>query len=165
MPSTLKLLDSIIDSKLELDFDRGRYLKHIVNLCSYINAQETCDEFAIFLNRLLTEDLKQRDLLITGIVFLIADISLQLDRGNSVAMLRRGIPHLNLRGEHDRPILLVKFFDRFNEPTGIEDFLNHHGTGLTSDDEQTCLDLLQRHNPEFVANWRAQHTTDDVESS
>ena len=83
---------------------------------------------------------------------------------DSASILKTAISHLK---NPDLKVLtaLLQFFDRFNEPEGLEGILTTHGTSLAFDVVENYLDLLQKHNPEFVEKWRAQHTTDDAESS
>ena len=78
-------------------------------------------------------------------------------------MLRRAIPHLkNLQTEQIPLGNLARYFDIFNEPEGIKEILTNHVTDESSGMEEVenrCLELLQKHDPEFVAEWRARKTT------
>ena len=160
----LEYLNSFVNSSKDIDFEFERHRRPFANLLGQVPTLDAYDGLTRFLNRLLTENPIHKDLFLQGIVFSLADISLQLNKGNSAAILKKAVPHLNLRGEHEGPIILAQFFDRFNESKGIEDLLNHHGASLSSDVLDRCLELLQKHNREFVEKWRAENTTDDTES-
>ena len=60
-----------------------------------------------------------------------------------------------------------RYFDIFNEPAGIKEILINHITSESSgmeDVEDWCLELLQKHDPAFVEEWRARETTDNSEA-
>ena len=99
-------------------------------------------------------------------VFSLALVGLKLRIGDSVSILRMAIPQLDI-GQNERIGLknLAWYFDRFNEPLGIKEILAKEATRGMSDVVDRCLDLLQKHDPEFVAKWRSENTTDDAESS
>ena len=53
------------------------------------------------------------------------------------------------------------------EPAGIKEILINHITSESSgmeDVEDWCLELLQKHDPAFVEEWRARETTDNSEA-
>lgn len=168
--SALELLNSVLDSELEIDFQSGRYLEQIANLCSFINTEDAYKGFAAFLNRLLTENLEHREVLlsvfVTPAVYSVALTGFKLNLGDSVSILKLAIPRLEIRQSHSTALNnLARYFDIFNEPEGIKEMLTSHGTNLPSEVIDKCLELLQKHDSEFVENWRAQNTTDDAESS
>ncbi|MYK21068.1 hypothetical protein F4054_02270 [Candidatus Poribacteria bacterium] len=51
---------------------------------------------------------------------------------------------------------LTAYFDRFNEPDGIKDILTHDLTDMMPEVETRCLELLEKHDPEFVEKWKAK---------
>ena len=168
--SALELLNSALDSELEIDFQSGRYLEQIANLCSFINTEDAYKGFAAFLNRLLTEHLKHREVLlsvfVTPAVYSVALTGFKLNLGDSVSILKLAIPRLEIRQSHSTVLNnLATYFDIFNEPEGLKEMLTSHGTSLPSEVIDKCLELLQKHDSEFVGNWRAQNTADDAESS
>ena len=167
----LESLNSVIDSDLDIDSDSdidvetGNTLRGFVGLLGQIDTQETYQELTKFLNRLLTEDTKHKDLFLTWTVFSLALVSIKLNIRDSVSTLRRAIPHLsNLQREHQALKNLARHFDIFNEPLGIKEILTNHVTSEASgmeDVEARCLELLQKHDPEFVEQWRARETTNN----
>ena len=161
----LEHLNSIVDSDADLDFETENILLSLTNYLGDIHTKETYEGLIKFLNRLLTENPKHKELFITATAFSLAMVSIKLNLGNSVSMLKLAIPQLNV-GHNNQQALknLARQFDIFNEPEGIKEMLTTHGQSLPSEVVDTCLDLLQKHNPEFVENWRTQNTTNSAES-
>ena len=54
---------------------------------------------------------------------------------------------------------LAEYFDRFNEPEGIKEILTNNLADNMPDVEDKCLELLQKHDPDFVREWQAQKET------
>lgn len=162
----LEFLNSVVDSDLDIDFETTQQLKSIANLLPYIHTEENCEGLAKFLNRLLTENPRNKRLFLTEIVFSLAMVSLRLNLGNSVSMLRLAIPQLDV-GQHNEVALknLARQFDIFNEPEGIKEMLTSHGTSLPSEVIDKCLELLQKHDQVYVEKWRTQNAQDNAESS
>lgn len=63
-------------------------------------------------------------------------------------------------GQKDLSVL-VEYFDRFSEPADIKEILTNHVTSGMPEVEVQCLELLQKYDPEFIADWRARKTTDN----
>ncbi len=160
---TLQLLNSALDADSSIDLETERYLPKVTNLLARMHMSPAQQALGDFLHHLLTGNPKRKDLFLSETVSSLAGISVELNMSDSTSTLKTAIPHLK---NPDQKVItaLLQFFDRFNEPTGIEDLLKHHGTTLASDVEEECLDLLQKHNPEFVRNWRSRETTDHTES-
>ena len=156
----LAFLNSIVDSDSDSHFEIEHYLSDCVNFFVYIHTPEAYQGLKEFLNRLLTENPKHKDLFLTETVFLLVWVSFQLDIGDSVPILRRAIPHLKNPQTRQTPLgNLARYFDIFNEPAGIKEILIQHVTDGMPDVENRCLELLQRHDPEFINEWRARATT------
>ena len=162
----LEFLNSVVDSDLDIDFETEQQLKSCANLLSYVHTEENCEGLAKFLNRLLTENPRNKRLFLTEIVFSLALVSLKLNLGNSVSMLRLAVPQLDV-GQHNQQALmnLARQFDIFNEPEGIKELLTNHGKSLPSEVIEKCLELLEKHDLEYVEKWRTQNTLEDTESS
>lgn len=162
----LEHLNSIVDSDADLDFVTEHILRRLTNYLGDIHTKETYEGLTKFLNRLLTENPQHKQLLLAETAFSLAMVSLKLNLVNSVSMLKRAIPQLDV-GFHNQPVLmnLAWQFDKFNEPEGIKEILDYHGKSLPSEEIDKCLELLQKHDPEFVKKWRAENTTDDADSA
>ena len=161
----LELLNLTLDSDSEIDFESRNVLRNFTNYLGNIYTQETYDGLSNFVNRLLTENPEHKQLFLTNAVFSLAMVSLKLNLGNSVSMLRLALPELEV-GQHNQQSLmnLARQFDIFNEPEGIKEMLTNHGASLPSEVIDKCLELLHKHDSEFVENWRAQKAADGTES-
>ena len=158
----LEFLNSVVD--LDIDYSETRLLD-CVSLLGHIYTPETCKGLTKFLNRLLTENPRHRDLLIAETVLSLTDVSAKSDVRDSVPILKRVVPHLkNSPRKSEALDELARYFDIFNEPAGIKEILDHHGASLTSDEVDKYLELLEKYGPQFVEKWRAHNRTDDTES-
>ena len=135
-----------------------------VNFLEHMQSPEAYDGLKRFLNHLLTENPKSKNWFLGKTVSSLVQVGIKLNNGDSVAILRMAIPHLN-DSQLERESLgeLARYFDIFNEPAGIIEILINHITSKSSDMEDVedwCLELLQKHDPDFVNEWRARTTTD-----
>ena len=162
----LDILNTVVDSDSDVDFQSQDSLRGFMNCLGYIHTQECYEGLTEFLNRLLTENPKHKMLFLTDAVFSLALVSLKLNLGNSVSMLRLAVPQLDV-GQHNQQALmnLARQFDIFNEPEGIKEMLTSHGTSLPSEVIDKCLELLQKHDQVYVEKWRTQNAQDNAESS
>lgn len=159
----LEFLNSVVDS--DSDIETEAYLHSYVNFLSHIHTQDTYQGLRELLNRLLTENPKCKDLFLTEAVYSLAGVSIKLNIGDSVPILKMAIPHLQVRqGEHQALKNLARDFDIFNEPAGIKEILINHVTSEHSGMEEVenqCLELLQKYDIEFVKEWRSRKITDN----
>ena len=177
VPPTLEFLNSVVDSGSDFDYDTETHLRSCVTLLVKIPTPETHQGLAEFLNRLLTENPKHKEVFLTWSALSLAAVSVELNKRDSVPILRRTISDLDphqvpapidlLFQDFDRSNALsdlAEYFDIFNEPEGIKEILTNHVTSEASgmeDVEEKCLELLQKHDPEFVTEWRASETTEN----
>ena len=88
-----------------------------------------------------------------------------LNMKDSVPILKTAISHLDTRQLEGWDIeSLVAYFDMFNEPTGIKEILTHHAAGRMPEVETQCLELLEKHDPDFVEKWKAQKETANTQN-
>ena len=166
----LSFLNSLVDSDSGLDLvtkNRGDGVKFL----AYIHTPQAYQGLKEFLNRLLTDNPKRKNWFLMETVLSLAEVSAKLDVGDSVPILRKAILHLNPHGEYEALGELARYFDIFNDPAGIKDILTNHVAGEMPNwelerrsIEDKCLELLQKHDPEFVKEWRARKTTDNREA-
>ena len=71
-------------------------VKGFVNLLANIHTEDTHEGLTKFLTRLLTENPKHKELFVTETAFSLAMVSLKLNLGNSVSMLKLAIPQLDI---------------------------------------------------------------------
>ena len=162
----LELLNSAIDpdSDITTEIEQNR-LRNFVAFLVKIETPETYEGLTKFLNRLLTENPKHKDLFLTWTVFSLAYVSIKLNKRESASILRRTIPYLDVRLDEDQALKnLARHFDIFNEPTGIKEILTHHVADRMPEVETRCLELLQKHDQEFVKEWQAQKETANTQS-
>ncbi len=156
----LEFLNSVINS--EFDWKDSLHaesrLLDFVNFLGHIHTQEVYEELKKILDRLLsTEDVELKELLLTQTVFSLARVSGELNTKDSVFLLKTAIPYLNVELDEDQALKdLTEYFDGFNEPEGIKDIMTNGLTNMMPEVEIRCLELLQKHDPDFVRNWRAQ---------
>ena len=162
----LELLNSAIDpdSDITTEIEQNR-LRNFVAFLVKIETPETYEGLTKFLNRLLTENPKHKDLFLTWTVFSLAYVSIKLNKRESASILRRTIPYLDVRLDEDQALKnLARHFDIFNEPTGIKEILTNGLTDEMPEVETRCLELLQKHDPDFVKEWQAQKETANTQS-
>ena len=72
---------------------------------------------------------------------------------------------MNVKSDEDQALKnLARLFEIFNEPTGIKEILTHHAADRMPEVETQCLELLQKHDPEFAKEWQAQKETANTET-
>ena len=163
----LELLNSVVDSEVNWDDsdDLEWRSRRLINFLGQLHTQETYEGLTTFINRLLIEDSKYKDLFLTWTVFSLAYVSSALNKRESASILRRTIPYLDVRSDEDQALKnLVRLFEIFNEPTGIKEILTHHAADRMPEVETRCLELLQKHDPEFVEKWQAQKETTNTQN-
>ena len=170
----LGFMNSVVDLDLEdgPDFGSEQYLYGLARLFGQIGTLDVYQGLSKFLNRLLRENPRHKDLFLTQTVFSLANIGLKLGIGDSISILRRAIPNLNPPLlEYEALGELAEYFDMFSEPDGIKEILNNHLKDemlgfktLQKSVEDKCLELLENHAPDFVEEWKAQTATVDTEN-
>ncbi|MDE0010584.1 MAG: hypothetical protein OXU36_05550 [Candidatus Poribacteria bacterium] len=155
----LELLNSVVDS--EVNWDDSEDLewrsRRLINFLGQLHTQETYEGLTKFLNRLLVEGSEYKDLFLTWTVFSLAYVSIELDGRSSVPIIRRTIPDLKVFSHEDQALEnLAEYFDKFDESDGIKDILTNGLTDRMPEVETRCLELLQKHDPDFVEKWKAQ---------
>ena len=94
----LAFLNSVINSDIDNNFTTEGILHGFVNLLGHIHTQETYQGLKKFLDRLLTEDSKHKDLFLMETVLSLAWVSIKLDIRDSVSILRRAMSHFETPG-------------------------------------------------------------------
>ena len=95
----------------------------------------------------------------------LARVGGELNKRDSIAIIRKAIPDLEVFSQDEQALKdLVACFDTFNEPEGIKDILTNGIADMMPEVETQCLGLLQKHDPDFVKEWRAQKETANTQS-
>ena len=155
---SLEFLNSFVDSDSVIDLKTKNILRGLVmNVLGRMYTQEAYQGLKGFLNRLLTENPKHKDLFLTWTVFSLGWVSVELDVKDSVPLLKKAIPYLNLKNlqqEYDNLGNLAENFDKLNEPAGIQEILNYVANENSNMEavKDKCLELLQKYDSESVEN-------------
>lgn len=169
VPASLKLMHSIADDSHYDYHDIYNWEHNLIRPLEQIHKQDSYQGLRAFLNRLLTEDSAHKDSLLTGTVFALTKVSIELNKRDSVSILRKSIPDLRISSHQQDPLIaLVEYFDKFNATEGIKEILRHGLTNEMPDVEIRCLELLENRDTEFVNDWRegkANANTETEETS
>ena len=154
----LNFLNSVVDSERydETSSTDKRDLFRLVSFLSEIPTHETYEGLKTFLNRLLTENPRHKDIFLTCTVFSLAEISTTLGIGELTSKLKNVIQDLDFsQRDPERLIKLAIYFDKFAEPDGIKELFYSPLALLMGleDVEKECLELLEKYDPEFVSEW------------
>ena len=80
-------------------------------------------------------------------------------------MIRNAIPILDIYSENENALKdLVEYFAKFQEHEGIKEILTNGLTDNLPDVETRCLQLLEKHDPDFVRKWKAQKEDTNTKS-
>ena len=163
----LEFLNSIVDSDFDwqTSIDGERLPFRFLNFIGQIHTDEAHQGLKKFLNRLLTENPKHKDLFLTWTAYYLIYIDVELGMDDSVSMIKKAIPNLdNLQQLSHVVDRLVEYFVTFDEPEGIKEILTNSLTDQMPDVEDKCLELLQKHDPEFVKGWKEQKAAAETET-
>ncbi len=165
----LTTLNSIVDLDIDSNIISWRFSELYIysDWLSEISTKETYLGLKKFLNRLIKENLKNKDLFLSWTVFLLAYLGIKLDLNDSVGIPISVISDLNEIENiisNTELITLAKYFDKFQEPEGIKEIYNIHAKDRVSDLEETCLNLLEKYDPNFVKKEREEKASTNTES-
>ena len=164
----LELLNSFIDDS-DIPYGMEDWAHDFVNFVGQRPAEEAYQGLKKFLNRLLNDDTGLKAILLIQTAVSLARVGGELNKRDSIAIIRKAIPDLEVFSQDEQALKdLVACFDTFNEPEGIKDILTNGIADMMPEVETQCLELLQKHDPEFVNEWRAQKeiaNTQNKESS
>ena len=147
----LKFLNSTLDSHQdkELDLYTADHLKTFVYFLGWIPAQETYEGLTTFLNRLLFRENKEfKALLLAATATSIVWCSCELNKKDWLSLLNTSISQL------------------VNEPETIKGILHHLPDQMPrlGNFEDYLLDLLEKHEPEYVNDWRERRAATNTET-
>lgn len=163
IPPTLEILNSVLDSNDDLDFETRYTLRNLIIFLEKMCSPEAYHGLRKLLNRMIEASEIHKDAFLMVTVLAFGGVGIELNMRDSVSILKSVMPHFQHPGYEDLNIL-VGYFDRFNDSSGIKDILTKHVTNGMPEVEKTCLDLLEKHDSKFVEEWRAQKAADGTES-
>ena len=160
-------LNNIADSDIEkwTFGERFRLPSEFWGELNGLNNKETYQELKNFLNLLITDNPKNKDIFLTWTVILLVQVSRELDRSDSVSMIIETIPDLDNDSFKENDLKsLVEYFNKFQEHEGIKAIYNAHVKDKLPELEKKCLDLLEEKFPDFVKEQREEKASTDNES-
>ena len=141
------------------------WLREIIKFIGQIKRREAYDGLKNLLNRLLNEKSKHKDWFLTSTVFSLAYIGSKLDNGDSISMIRKTIPDLDVSSyDEDDLKNLVGYFYKFQEHEGIKEILTNDLTEGMPEVEKRCLQLLREYDADFVRDWEQKKEDTNTES-
>ena len=158
----MKLLTDLADAKTkladanvklinkELKVYTAAHLCYLVNVLSWIPTQETYEGLTTFLNRLLSVPIELKDMLLTATIPSIAWVSHQLNKEDWISPLKTSISHLDNEPDTIKKILHRRLPDDMPNADDLSEFL---------------LELLERHDPKFVSDYREQKANTNTEAT
>lgn len=163
----LEFVNSVVNSERSMEVKSNA--RDFINLIGQGNTEEAYQGLKKFMNRLLTENPKCKDWFLTYTAFSLADISLKLEMVDSVSVLKKVLPDLEDTHKEGQALTrLVVYFDMYNESEAIKEILTRHVTSKMRGLETRCLTFLEKYDPDFVTEWKAQkaqNNTENAESS
>lgn len=163
----LNCISSYIESGFNPeDYSTQHLLCKLVDFIRYVRSVETYEAFKGFLELLLEKDDQEViRFILTSITFSLAYVSGELNKKDSISILRKTIPKLVVESRYKYALEgLAKYFDKFRDSDGIKEIYNIHAKGRMSEIEEKCLELLEKYDPDFVEEQRAAETTTNTES-
>lgn len=139
-------------------------LRDIVKFIGQIKTREAYDELKNLLKRLSNDKSKHKDWFLTSTVFSLAHVGIELNRRDSISMIRKTLPDLDVSsyGEDDLKNL-VEYFNKFQEYEGIKDILTNSFTNSMPEVEKRCMQLLRGYDDDFVREKREEKAANNTE--
>ena len=164
--SILKCLNSYIDS--DFDWDQRYSIQHmlcdLINYIGQVKEKKTYETLKRFLEQLLMEEPEVKRFIITSITLSLVFANNDINKTDSLPMIREAIPILNLRSdEEDAFNYLVMLFEKLQDYEALKVILEHHGTTMISEVKERCLNLLEKYEPEFVKEQREEKAANNTE--
>ena len=147
----LEFLNSIFNSYQgeELSVNRASHLNTIVDFLRWTPTQETYEGLTKFQNRLLSEPIELKDMLLTVTLSSIAWVSRELNKEDWLSELKPSISQLDNESETIKGILQRRLPDDMPSVDDLEEYL---------------LELLGKHDIEFVNDYRERKANANTET-
>ena len=160
----LNFLKSYIDSDFDWnqDFRTQHLLCDLIYFIAQFRTTDTYEAFKRFLELLLEKDDQEViRFILTYITFSLAYVSSELNKNDSISIIRKTIPNLDMDSRYGYTFEdLIEYFDKFSDSDGIKEIYNIHAKGRMSEIEAKCLELLEKYEPDFVREERKQKEAD-----
>ena len=165
--SVLKCLNSYIDSDFDWDQDyqTQHLLCYLIDFIEPVNTTETYETLKRFLEQLLSDKPKVKRFIITSIMISLINANSELNKKNSVSVIRNAIPILNIQSDDEDALKnLVEYFNKFQEYEALKDILTNGLTKRMPEVEKRCLELLPEQYSDFIKGWKAQEETTNTQT-
>lgn len=176
LPVLLEMVNSFLDADVirDEDIDAIWHLRDLVPLFKDIHNEKTYRRLSKLLARVqkLNDDTDLKKVYLNWIVFSLAYIGAALNIESAISTMRVALPNIEISVEDSNSLVedsnnletLVNYFYKFQEYEGIKEILTN---GLTDDFpevEKQCLEVLERHDPNFVKDWKDKKEVNNTES-
>lgn len=160
----LELLNSLIDDS-DIPYGMEGWVRDVVHFVGQRSTEEAYQGLKKFFNRLLNDDTGLKGMLLTQTAVSLARAGIELNKRDSLSILRRSIPDLDISSQEVHAVSkLVEYFDKFDELEGIKEILTNSLTDQMPEVEVRCLELLQKHDSDFVREWKGQKESANTET-
>lgn len=174
LPMLLQMVNSFLDIDIYKDqdivedeyiVDMRWHLRGLVNLFKDMHTDETYRGLSKLLTRVLKiKDTNLKKLHLNWILFSLAYIGDALNTGKDISKMIDALPNLLITIEDTNEFQnLVEYFNKFQEPEGIREIYNIHAKGKMPDVEETCLNLLEKYDTDFVREEREEKASTNTE--
>ena len=156
----LQFLNSFLDFKLDSEDDLPEtaiYLSSFVTYLSHIPTLETYEGLKKILSRLLAENPGHKQVFLNDTIISLAYVSIQLNMMDAIPLLRTAISHIAYPPNSDDLTVMISYFDNLNDPESIKKILTEHARIGMGDIPYKCLNVLQKHDPDFVKQWLSKN--------
>ncbi len=165
VPAILEFVNDIVDSDFDIKEgnETGEGITEFQYLLGYLNTPEAYEGVKKFLHRLLTEDLKHKDIFIDGTIISLTDMSVVLKRRDAIPLIKLAMFHF-VYPPNEGLISIAESFWAMNEPSLLKHILTEHVTNEMPDVEEVCLEFLEEFNPEFVKECGTEKETANIKN-
>ena len=165
VPLLLEFVNEMVDADLDIkeNSGTGEGITEFQYLLGRLKTPETYEGTKKFLHRLLTEDLKHKDIFIDGTIISLTSISHVLNRRDAIPIVKLAMFHF-VPPINEGLISVAENFGAMKEPSLLKHILVQHVTSEMPDVEEVCLELLEDFDPEFVKEWQAQKENTNIQT-
>ncbi len=157
VPLLLEFVNEMVDTDLDIkeNSGTGEGITEFQYLLGRLKTAEAYEGTKKFLHRLLTADLKHKDIFIDGTIISLTNISHILNRKDAIPLVKLAMFHF-VPPINEGLISVAENFWAMNEPSLLKHILMQHVTSEMPDVEQICLEFLEDFDPGFTKEWQAQ---------
>lgn len=153
-PICLEFLKLMVNKEVDKkDFEKWLDVVGFADLLLDLSIIEAYQEIKDFIHYLLTENPRHRNFFIDLAVLSLTNRILLSNKREVIPILKSIMSHFQCFSSNHL-MWMAECFDKFQDTVGIKDILTNHLTDEMPDVETQCLALLQKHDPDFVKQWK-----------